>query len=105
MDVRCSVVGPVGELHPVRGLLETFEVGPGCAAREHGNKETHVIAVGRVTNSPENKVTSSKGRNRVWIKVKLVKLVFVGNDPGMRWFASGGKAKFAASTNSNSVCG
>ncbi|KAE8282831.1 Transforming growth factor beta receptor type 3 [Larimichthys crocea] len=57
VDVRCSVVGPVGELHPVRGLLETFEVGPGCAAREHGNKETHVIAVGRVTNSPENKVT------------------------------------------------
>ncbi|KAG8006465.1 Transforming growth factor beta receptor type 3 [Nibea albiflora] len=57
VDVRCSVVGPAGELHPVQGLLETFEVGPGCAAREHGNKETHVIAVGRVTNSPENKVT------------------------------------------------
>lgn len=54
--VQCSVAGPVGELHPVRGLLERFKAGPGCAARGHGNKETHVIAVGRVTNSPENKV-------------------------------------------------
>ncbi|KAM7386310.1 hypothetical protein PAMA_009102 [Pampus argenteus] len=54
--VQCSVA-PVGALHPVQGLLERFEVGPGCAARESGNKETHVIAVGRVTNSPDNKVT------------------------------------------------
>ncbi|XP_070779137.1 transforming growth factor beta receptor type 3 [Enoplosus armatus] len=57
VEERCSVAGPVGELHPVQGLLERFEAGPGCAARERGNKETHVIAVGRVTNSPENKVT------------------------------------------------
>ncbi|XP_045897017.1 transforming growth factor beta receptor type 3 [Micropterus dolomieu] len=57
MEMRCSVAGPAGSLHPVQGLLERFEAGPGCAAREHGNKETHVIAVGRVTNSPENKVT------------------------------------------------
>ncbi|XP_039979261.1 transforming growth factor beta receptor type 3 [Xiphias gladius] len=56
-EVRCSVAGPVGVLHPVQGLLETFEAGPGCAARERGNKETHVIALGRVTNSPDNKVT------------------------------------------------
>ncbi|XP_073350180.1 transforming growth factor beta receptor type 3 [Pagrus major] len=55
--MRCSAAAPVGELHPVQGLLERFEAGPGCAARERGNKETHVIAVGRVTNSPENKVT------------------------------------------------
>ncbi|XP_032393206.1 transforming growth factor beta receptor type 3 [Etheostoma spectabile] len=55
-EVRCSVA-PVGALHPVQGLLERFEAGPGCAAREQGNKETHVIAVGRVANSPENKVT------------------------------------------------
>ncbi|KAK5856732.1 hypothetical protein PBY51_008308 [Eleginops maclovinus] len=54
--VRCSPE-PVGVLHPVQGLLERFEAGPGCAARERGDKETHVIAVGRVTNSPENKVT------------------------------------------------
>ncbi|XP_070836278.1 transforming growth factor beta receptor type 3 [Chaetodon trifascialis] len=57
VEMRCSVVGPVGELHPVQGLLERFEAGPGCAARERGNKETHVIAVGRVTNSPGNRVT------------------------------------------------
>ncbi|XP_029364686.1 transforming growth factor beta receptor type 3 isoform X2 [Echeneis naucrates] len=56
-EVQCSAAGPVGPLHPVQGLLETFEAGPGCAARQHGNKETHVIAVGRATNSPENKVT------------------------------------------------
>lgn len=55
-ELQCSVA-PVGALHPVQGLLERFEVGPGCAARESGNKETHVIAVGRVTNSPDNKVT------------------------------------------------
>ncbi|CAK6960313.1 transforming growth factor beta receptor type 3 [Scomber scombrus] len=55
-ELQCSVA-PVGALHPVQGLLERFEVGLGCAARESGNKETHVIAVGRVTNSPDNKVT------------------------------------------------
>ncbi|KAJ3601283.1 hypothetical protein NHX12_032255 [Muraenolepis orangiensis] len=38
-----------GALHPVRGLLEKFQAGPGCAARESGNKETHVVAVGRPT--------------------------------------------------------
>lgn len=58
-ELQCSVA-PVGALHPVQGLLERFEVGPGCAARESGNKETHVIAVGRVTNSPDNKVTIQK---------------------------------------------
>ncbi|KAF3700588.1 Transforming growth factor beta receptor type 3 [Channa argus] len=55
-DLRCSVVGPGGALHPVQGLLERFEAGPGCAARGHGKKETHIISVGKVTN-PENKVT------------------------------------------------
>ncbi|XP_044186040.1 transforming growth factor beta receptor type 3 [Thunnus albacares] len=55
-ELQCSVA-PVEALHPVQGLLERFEVGLGCAARESGNKETHVIAVGRVTNSPNNKVT------------------------------------------------
>ncbi|XP_041813918.1 transforming growth factor beta receptor type 3 isoform X2 [Chelmon rostratus] len=57
VEMRCSAAAPVGELHPVRALLERFEAGPGCAARERGNKETHVIAVGRVTNSPGNRVT------------------------------------------------
>ncbi|AWP18474.1 putative transforming growth factor beta receptor type 3-like [Scophthalmus maximus] len=56
-EVQCSVAGPAGAAHPVRGLLETFEAGPGCAARERGSKETHVIAVGRVTSSPDNRVT------------------------------------------------
>ncbi|XP_062263203.1 transforming growth factor beta receptor type 3 [Platichthys flesus] len=56
-ELRCSSAGPVGALHPVQGLLETFEAGPGCAARERGDKETHVVAVRRSTNSPENKVT------------------------------------------------
>ncbi|KAM6904733.1 transforming growth factor beta receptor type 3 [Xenentodon cancila] len=57
VDVSCSPDGPVGTKHPVQGLLERFEAGPGCAARELGNKETHVVALGRVTNSPERKVT------------------------------------------------
>lgn len=60
MEVRCSVAGPVGERHPVQGLLERFEAGPGCAARERGNKETHVVAVGRATDSPENKVKNTQ---------------------------------------------
>lgn len=55
--LQCSAAGPVGPRHPVQGLLERFESGPGCAARERGNKETHVIAVRKVTNSPENKVS------------------------------------------------
>ncbi|XP_037112893.1 transforming growth factor beta receptor type 3 isoform X2 [Syngnathus acus] len=53
---ECSVA-QVGALHPVEALLEKFEAGPGCAARESGDKETHVIAVGRVTSSPDNMVT------------------------------------------------
>uniref|UniRef100_UPI0037E891D5 transforming growth factor beta receptor type 3 isoform X1 n=1 Tax=Semicossyphus pulcher TaxID=241346 RepID=UPI0037E891D5 len=57
VGLRCSVEAPAAARHPVQGLLERFEAGPGCAARERGNKETHVIAVGRATNSPENKVT------------------------------------------------
>ncbi|XP_023149630.2 transforming growth factor beta receptor type 3 isoform X2 [Amphiprion ocellaris] len=57
VEQRCSAAGSVGPRHPVQGLLEKFEAGPGCAARERGNKETHVVALGRVTNSPENKVT------------------------------------------------
>ncbi|XP_041672861.1 transforming growth factor beta receptor type 3 isoform X2 [Cheilinus undulatus] len=55
--LHCSVEGQAGVRHPVQGLLERFEAGPGCAARERGDKETHVIAVGRASNSPENKVT------------------------------------------------
>ncbi|KAM9346014.1 LOW QUALITY PROTEIN: transforming growth factor beta receptor type 3 [Symphorus nematophorus] len=76
VEMRCSVAGPVGELHPVQGLLERFEAGPGCAAREHGNKETHVIAVGRVTNSPENKVMSSVSKeiNTVTVLLKPLSL-------------------------------
>ncbi|KAL7883535.1 hypothetical protein SRHO_G00011930 [Serrasalmus rhombeus] len=43
--LQCAV-SPVGVLHPVQAQLERFEAGPGCAAREGGAKETHVIAVG-----------------------------------------------------------
>ncbi|KAJ0057995.1 hypothetical protein NL108_007226 [Boleophthalmus pectinirostris] len=52
---RCRV-GLVQSSHPVQALLERFEAGPGCSARESGPNETHVIAVGRASNSPENKV-------------------------------------------------
>ncbi|XP_071774587.1 transforming growth factor beta receptor type 3 [Centroberyx gerrardi] len=55
-EAQCPVSVPVGALHPVQGLLERFKAGPGCAARESGNKETHVIAVGRATHSPDNQV-------------------------------------------------
>ncbi|XP_034046685.1 transforming growth factor beta receptor type 3 isoform X2 [Thalassophryne amazonica] len=63
---------PIEAQHPVQGLLERFEAGPGCTARETGNKETHVIAVGRVTSSSKNKVvvllkplTSSSSQHRL----------------------------------------
>nr|XP_057906384.1 transforming growth factor beta receptor type 3 isoform X3 [Doryrhamphus excisus] len=55
-ETQCPVA-PVGALHPVEALLERFEAGPGCAARESGDKETHVIAVGRGTSGPDNTVT------------------------------------------------
>ncbi|XP_029912780.1 transforming growth factor beta receptor type 3 isoform X2 [Myripristis murdjan] len=55
-EMQCPV-SPVGALHPVQGLLERFKAGPGCAARESGNKETHVIAVGRASHSPDSQVT------------------------------------------------
>uniref|UniRef100_A0A8C7R1D8 Uncharacterized protein n=1 Tax=Oncorhynchus mykiss TaxID=8022 RepID=A0A8C7R1D8_ONCMY len=54
-ELQCSL-SPAGALHPVQGLLERFEAGPGCAARESGEKETHVIAgqgfVGKFRTSP-----------------------------------------------------
>ncbi|XP_019749112.1 transforming growth factor beta receptor type 3 [Hippocampus comes] len=53
---QCSVAR-VGALHPVEALLEKFEAGPGCAARESGSKETHVIAVGRGTSGTDSMVT------------------------------------------------
>lgn len=49
----------MGALHPVEALLEKFEAGPGCAARESGNKETHVIAVGRGTSGTDDMVIST----------------------------------------------
>ncbi|XP_052407003.1 transforming growth factor beta receptor type 3 [Carassius gibelio] len=48
-ELQCSM-WPVGALHPVRAQLERFEAGPGCAAREGGAKETHVISVGKASN-------------------------------------------------------
>ncbi|XP_028310456.1 transforming growth factor beta receptor type 3 isoform X4 [Gouania willdenowi] len=54
---RCTAPHPISVQHPVHGLLEKFKAGPGCAAHEHKNKETHVVAVGRSTESPTNKVT------------------------------------------------
>ncbi|XP_016427988.1 transforming growth factor beta receptor type 3-like [Sinocyclocheilus rhinocerous] len=48
-ELQCSM-WPVGVLHPVQAQLERFEAGPGCAAREGGAKETHVISVGKASN-------------------------------------------------------
>ncbi len=48
-ELHCSM-WPVGALHPVRAQLERFEAGPGCAAREGGAKETHVISVDKASN-------------------------------------------------------
>ncbi|XP_051994517.1 transforming growth factor beta receptor type 3-like [Xyrauchen texanus] len=47
--LQCSM-WPVGALHPVHAQLERFEAGMGCAAREGGIKETHVISVGKASN-------------------------------------------------------
>ncbi|XP_051988739.1 transforming growth factor beta receptor type 3-like [Xyrauchen texanus] len=49
-ELQCSM-WPVGALHPVHAQLERFEVGMGCAAREGGPKETHVISVGKASNT------------------------------------------------------
>lgn len=54
---RCSPADAAGAQHPVWALLERVQAGRGCAAWEQGNKETHVIALQRATNSPENMVT------------------------------------------------
>ncbi|KAM8825321.1 transforming growth factor beta receptor type 3 [Synchiropus picturatus] len=53
--MQCSVA-PAGALHPVQALLEQFEAGLGCAARESGDKETRVITVGEMKNTSDNKV-------------------------------------------------
>ncbi|CAN9505988.1 unnamed protein product [Ophioblennius macclurei] len=57
-DLQCRVPSQaVARPHPVQGLLERFEAGPGCAAREGGAEETHVVALGRVANGAEKQVT------------------------------------------------
>ncbi|KAI4876044.1 hypothetical protein NFI96_021035, partial [Prochilodus magdalenae] len=56
LKLQCTV-SPVGTLHPVQAQLERFDAGPGCAAREGGAKETHVIAVGSTNQRPEKQVT------------------------------------------------
>ncbi|KAM9780435.1 transforming growth factor beta receptor type 3 [Neosynchiropus ocellatus] len=54
-DTQCSVA-PAGALHPVQALLEQFQAGLGCAARESGDKETRVVTVGEMKNESDNKV-------------------------------------------------
>ncbi|XP_077058452.1 transforming growth factor beta receptor type 3 [Siphateles boraxobius] len=49
-ELHCSM-WPVEALHPVQAQLERFEAGTGCAAREGGAKETHVISVGKASNT------------------------------------------------------
>ncbi|XP_056128380.1 transforming growth factor beta receptor type 3 isoform X2 [Rhinichthys klamathensis goyatoka] len=49
-ELQCSM-WPVEALHPVQAQLERFEAGTGCAAREGGAKETHVISVGKASNT------------------------------------------------------
>ncbi|XP_037545274.1 transforming growth factor beta receptor type 3 [Nematolebias whitei] len=64
----CSPTDPMGAQHPVLALLERFQTIQGCVAREHGHKETHVVALERGDKSSENKlrtihlVLSSKHR-------------------------------------------
>ncbi|XP_038146363.1 transforming growth factor beta receptor type 3 [Cyprinodon tularosa] len=55
-ELQCSPADPVAAEHPVQGLLERFQVSQGCAAREQGNKETHVIALQQASSSPGNVV-------------------------------------------------
>ncbi|XP_026782798.3 transforming growth factor beta receptor type 3 [Pangasianodon hypophthalmus] len=56
VTLQCGV-SPAGVLHPVHAQLERFEAGPGCAAREGGAKETHVISVARPNHSTDKLVT------------------------------------------------
>lgn len=56
-EETCQPPGPAGEQHPVQALLENVEAGPGCAAREHGNKETHAVALGSALSNTEDKVS------------------------------------------------
>ncbi|KAJ8404202.1 hypothetical protein AAFF_G00339750 [Aldrovandia affinis] len=56
VGVQCPPC-PVGALYPVQGFLERFKAGAGCAARERGEKETHVISVGRSSPGSKKQVT------------------------------------------------
>ncbi|XP_016410843.1 transforming growth factor beta receptor type 3-like [Sinocyclocheilus rhinocerous] len=71
-ELQCSM-WPVGALHPVQAQLECFEAGTGCAAREGGAKETHVISVGKASNKQVTVVlrplTVSRPVNRLVILV------------------------------------
>ncbi|XP_060759997.1 transforming growth factor beta receptor type 3 [Neoarius graeffei] len=56
VTLQCGV-SPAGALHPIHAQLERFEAGPGCAAREGGAKETHVVTVKRPNHSTDKLVT------------------------------------------------
>ncbi|KAL2100938.1 hypothetical protein ACEWY4_002699 [Coilia grayii] len=56
VDGQCSLTS-AGPGHPVKGYLERFDVGLGCAARESGPQETHVITVARASRSANQQVT------------------------------------------------
>ncbi|XP_029945411.1 transforming growth factor beta receptor type 3 isoform X2 [Salarias fasciatus] len=84
--LQCSVPGRAGSPHPVQGLLERFEAGPGCAAREPGNQETHVVALGRVTGSRESKVTVHlKPLSPPWPALRSVRLLLSSRLPVAWW--------------------
>ncbi|XP_017272161.1 transforming growth factor beta receptor type 3 [Kryptolebias marmoratus] len=55
--LACSTGDPVAARHPVQALLETFQTGRACVARERGSRETHAVALDGATNSSGSKVT------------------------------------------------
>ncbi|XP_067312079.1 transforming growth factor beta receptor type 3 isoform X2 [Pseudorasbora parva] len=80
-ELQCSM-WPAGALHPVQAQLEHFEAGTGCAAREGGAKETHVISVGKASNKQVTVVLRSLTLSR---PVNRPVILMLSSQHAVRW--------------------
>nr|XP_055051029.1 transforming growth factor beta receptor type 3 isoform X1 [Misgurnus anguillicaudatus] len=80
-ELQCFM-WPAGALHPVQAQLERIEAVTGCAAREGGAKETHVISVGKTSNK---QVTVVLRTLNLFRPVNRPVILVLSSQHAMRW--------------------
>ncbi|XP_057201216.1 transforming growth factor beta receptor type 3 isoform X1 [Triplophysa rosa] len=80
-ELQCSV-WPVGALHPVQAQLQRLEAGIGCAAREGGAIETHVISAAKSSNTQVTVLLRSLNLSR---PVNRPVILVLSSQNAVRW--------------------